>query len=297
MKTKFKTIFVVALLLFTLMSLMSFHKSNKNSSYGVWANKDFEILRTKNYFLTFNRSGNVVTSTLIKYKEINGIYRCEIFGKVVFKDNKMISQHVNFKMDSIINPLSLGNVNDFGQLGIYDEGKIIVLDPVEQINLVSSYDMTEFNTNNVGKCLQEWRLGIRITTNVDYKMISFEAGTNKHNYAFVVANGFTYCRAARLISNEYGTCFSQNIRLMNNDNEKSQFFTNNNLKTTTQKLIPDNNKFDSTKCFYDTSSIYWSFKNYTKDTINIHGCGEIYKIAREKKQSKTIKEWIKYVEN
>ena len=81
---------------------------------------------------------------------------------------------------------------------------------------------------------------------------------------------------------------------MNNANEKSQLFTNDNLKTTKEKLISDNTKFDSTKCFYDTSSLYWSFKNYTKDTINIHGCGEIYEIARENKNSKTISDWIEY---
>ena len=99
MNTKFKTITIGVLFLFTSISLMSFYRDNKNSSYGVWANKDFEILRTKNYFLTFNRSGNVVTSTFMKFKEIEGTYKCEIFGKVIFKDNKLISQYVNLKMD------------------------------------------------------------------------------------------------------------------------------------------------------------------------------------------------------
>ena len=89
-----------------------------------------------------------------------------------------------------------------------------------------------------------------------------------------------YCRAARIRSNNKGTCFAQNIRLMNNANEHTAMFADNNMELTSSELILDSTKFDTTRCVFAEQGIYWSLMKFSSDEILIHGCGgETYKYS------------------
>lgn len=286
----------ITILIAGLMLLLISFKPVRQTEIGVWANKDCELIRTENFVLYFERSGNQISATIQRIEKSSDKFVCKLIGKTIFKDSIVSYKYLNLKLDSLIDPKSIGEVQPNGQLKINANGEQQTLHLIEKINIVASYDMSEVDKDKVGLCLQQWRLGTRLTLDYDQNSISFEAGTNKHNYCFVIQPGFIYCRAAQIRSNNNGTYFAQNIRLMSNSNESTRYMTKDNRKLSSTDLIIDNSKFDSTKCVFDRNGIYWSMIKFDKDAIFLNGCGgDTYTVVKEKKTSKVITDWIEFI--
>jgi hypothetical protein len=278
-------------ILFLFCLLISCNDSKKQE-IGVWANKDCELIKTENFVLFFERTGNQISATFENSESVGDKKICKLIGKTVFKDSIVLQKYINFQLDSAIENRSIGEVTSDNMLTINMNGKVQNLDLIEKIEIVDSYEMEKVSNENIGLCLQQWRLGTRLTVDKNNNSIEFELGTNKHSYLFVIQDGIIYCRAARIRSNNKGTCFAQNIRLMSDGQESTRYMIDDNKKTSSDELKIDDSKFDPTKCVFDKEAIYWSFIKFNKDTILLNGCGEIYSVPRESKTSKTIKEWI-----
>lgn len=281
---------------FVLISLiyLSFGCTNKkNNEFGVWANENCELLKTMNSVLFFERIDSSITCNYIKFLNENEIIKGKIIGKVVFKNGIVTEQSINTDIDTILQKINIGNLEG-NEIKVNLNGKKQTLKKIETVNISSPFAMVSANDSNIGKCLQQWRLGTRLSYNQSNNSIFLEAGTNKHSYAFFVQEGFVYCRAARIRSNNNGTYFAQNIRLMSNPNEQTSTMPANNLVASSSDLVIDNEKFNTTKCIYNEEGIYWSLLKFNNDTIFLNGCGgETYLVTKDAKTLDGIDEWIK----
>lgn len=169
------------------------------------------------------------------------------------------------------------------------------LKKVEEIEIVSPYDMTECRyKHNVHKCLQEWRLGAKYGLQND--MPYCEINTNRHMFVYIVSPAMVYIRAAATRNNNNGTLFFQNIRMMRNNNtgEFTMSILPNNFSFVNNDIEIDDSKFNPDACTFDhDGGIYWSLISFTSDLILLNGCGETYQVGRPSKDS-PINEWIKY---
>lgn len=80
---------------------------------------------------------------------------------------------------------------------------------------------------------------------------------------------------------------------MHNENEHTAMYADNNYELTSSDLIIDDSKFDSTKCYFAEDAIYWSFKGFSENEIQLNGCGETYTYTPNKVKSEYFK-FIKY---
>ncbi|OFX18464.1 MAG: hypothetical protein A2033_07530 [Bacteroidetes bacterium GWA2_31_9] len=290
----FKIKLIILITIFSILFITC--KQTKQSEIGVWANKDCELIITNNFVLFFERNGNEISATLQRIEKSGDKLSCKLFSKTIFKDSIVSYKYVNTKMDSLIDKSSIGVIQNDGQIIINSKTKQQLLQLIEPLKIVDNYEMFKVEKNNIGLCLQQWRLGSRLTLDSIPNLISFELGTNKHNYAFVIQDGFIYCRAARIRSYNKGTYFAQNIRLMSNSRENARIMEEDNQKLSSDDLKIDDSKFDSTKCIFDKEGIYWSLIKFDSDTIFLNGCGgDIYPVARDEMTSKTITDWIEFI--
>ena len=268
--------------------------STNKKENGVWANKDCELLRTDKFVLFFERSENEISATLQQIEKSDNKIKCKLIGKVIFKDSVVSYKYFNPNIDSLIDENTIGIVKDNGQIEIKSK-KTQTLDLIEKIKVVDSYDMLKVNEKNIGLCLEQWILGTTMEVDKKNNSITFEAGTNKHNYCFVLNDGFIYCRASRRRSNINGTLGSQNIRLMANTREQTKYMKEDNLKFSSSVLKVNDKKFNKEKCYSDEDGNYWTIKSFVKDTIYLNGCGgDIYKIVRNDKTSTRIFDWVEF---
>ncbi|MCX6221450.1 MAG: hypothetical protein NTZ69_10715 [Bacteroidia bacterium] len=278
-------------LLLLLISLLGGCKKDQSAQLGVWASKDCELLKTRNSILFFERNKNTISATLIKYENSTKGLICHQIGRVSVIGNKIVSKYINTKLDSLIEESSIGTLTN-QQLNIYSNGNKQVLSNIEKIKIVEPYEMLDAEKDNIGLCLCQWRLGTRAS--YDNDILYFESQTNKHSYVFFIKGDYIYCRAARIRSNNNGTLFSQNIRLMFNPKEQTGQMSPENLKISSKDLIIDNSKFDTTKCYFDSEGIYWSLIRFNKDSIFLNGCGEKYFFTKDKTVLSGITDWFKF---
>ncbi len=169
------------------------------------------------------------------------------------------------------------------------------LEKVEDIATVEPYEMDDCRTDiSVGKCLQQWRLGVDY--GADENQTFCEINTNRHMFVYLVSPYMVYIRAAAARNNNKGTLFSQNIRMMKNNNtgEYTMHIMPGNLAFCRNDLEIDNAKFQPNTCtFSPDGGIYWSLISFEPGNIQLNGCGETYQVPRRQKDS-GIKEWIKY---
>ena len=163
------------------------------------------------------------------------------------------------------------------------------------IATVEPYEMDDCRTDiSVGKCLQQWRLGVDY--GADENQTFCEINTNRHMFVYLVSPYMVYIRAAAARNNNKGTLFSQNIRMMKNNNtgEYTMHIMPGNLAFCRNDLEIDNAKFQPNTCtFSPDGGIYWSLISFEPGNIQLNGCGETYQVPRRQKDS-GIKEWIKY---
>ena len=301
--------------------------------YGVWANKDCELVRTSKFSIFFERTGDTISATIkllnIRNNKIIFETRAIVFfdsanKQVTIKARDLLSGEKLLVDNGTDNKLELvqkeciventprkiivkcgGEITE--ELMIKDnelklhrsKDKCQTLNLVEKIDIVEPYQMRFANEDNIGACLQEWGLGTGFEKDDNGNHTIITITTNKHSYTFGFGKwkdmDYIYCRAARIRSNNNGTVFVQNIRLMKNPREFTAFMPDNNFEITRKSIVIDNSLFNPDVCTFTKSGIYWSLKSYDKNLITLHGCGEEeYQIGRSEKNSEDILEWFEY---
>lgn len=251
---------------------------------GVWADADCEVLRTERFALIFERSDSVIAASLIR-TEGDPV----LLGRTVFAADSVVERYIAGSDTLRADP---GTVDRNGRLRIAGIGGERLLELIERVQVTEPYQMLHASPLEAGTCLQQWNMGTRYEA--DAENISFEAGTNRHNYAFFIQPGFVYCRAARLRFNDHGGLFAQNIRLMSNSREQTAFMAPDNKAESAAPLEIDNRKFCPDQCVFDSDGIYWSFIRFEQDTAVIHGCGELYRYPRPAADGEALSEWIAF---
>lgn len=168
-----------------------------------------------------------------------------------------------------------------------------VMSKVEDIITCKPYEKSTAKSKlDIGKCLQEWRLGAKFGKDGDVFMC--EINTNRHMFVYLINSNMTYIRAAATANNNNGTLFFQNIRMMRNNNtgEMTSYMAPDNYNIAANDLKIDDSKFNPNACVFNPDGgIYWSFISFTPDQIKINGCGEIYYINRIDQ----FEEYFKYI--
>ena len=169
------------------------------------------------------------------------------------------------------------------------------LEKIEDIATANPYEMKRCSSKfEVGKCLQEWRLGVMYGVIDD--LPACEINTNRHMFVYMVNPSMVYIRAAAARNNNKGTLFFQNIRMMKNQNtgDYTMYIMPDNLAFTKNDLKIDNSKFQPNSCtFNPDGGIYWSLISFEPGNILLNGCGETYQVGRPQKDS-GLTEWIQY---
>lgn len=265
-----------ALLFFAMTFPMSFAATDLSSAKGVWASNNAEAVITDSVCIYYAKVDSSMQATL------------EIPSSNIF-------HQTNFAKDGTVTTSTLKKPLE---LEIENNNLIIGgerLKKVEDIEIVAPYEMPECNyKSDVGRCLQEWRLGSSYGIQGD--MPCCEINTNRHMFVYMISPSMVYIRAAATRNNNAGTLFFQNIRMMKNRNtgEFTMSIKRNNFNLTKNDLDIDNSKFVPDKCtFSPGGGIYWSLISFKPDEILLNGCGETYQIQRPTIDA-PINEWIKY---
>jgi len=276
---------------------------------GVWGNKDCELLRTEKYFYLFTREGDSIIAELREIDKYKNKIIYKPFAKVTLSEKNKTSNiekfyledntsHLTAEIDnmSIIsneeNQTVYEEILKNGDLRIFYNERFITLKLIEKLKVVKPYEMELGCSDNTGKCLQQWSLGTSMQKNDD--SVTFLAGTNRHSYILTLSDGFTYCRAARIRSNNKGTVFAQNIRMMKKNSEFTSSMSKNNYKISSSDLKIDDSLFDPKVCIFGENGIYWSLMSAEKNEIKLNGCGgDTYNFSRPSANN-GFNEWLEY---
>lgn len=267
----------IAILVFLVTSFMTmFGNVSLPSVRGVWANDDSEVVITDEVCIYYAK----VDSTMQAILEVPSL---SLSHKTVFeKDGSVTTSRMQ-------TPLEIEIEN--GNLVIGGER----MHKVEDIDIVAPYEMSECkDKSDVGKCLQEWRLGVKFILQEGEPFC--EINTNRHLFIYMVNPSMVYIRAAATRNNNEGTLFFQNIRMMKNQNtgEYTMSIIPDNFNIAKSDLEIDNSKFNPKACYFsEDGGIYWSLISFSPDLILLNGCGETYQVRRPAKDA-PIDEWIRY---
>ena len=262
------------------LSVMSFTAAFSGVSLpsvrGVWANDNAEAVITDEICIFYSKVDSMMQAVL----EVPSL---SLSHKTVFdKDGSVTASRVPTPLD------------------VRTDGEAIVIGgermrKVEDIEIVAPYEMAECkDKSDVGKCLQEWRLGVKFVMQDGDPFC--EINTNRHLFIYMISPSMVYVRAAATRNNNEGTLFFQNIRMMKNQNtgEYTRSIMPDNFNIAKSDLEIDNSRFNPKACFFsEDGGIYWSLISYSPDLILLNGCGETYQVPRPAKDA-PIEEWIKY---
>lgn len=253
-----------------------------NKLYGVWAGRDMELVITEELILIFERKDHLIIASLFKQTQQNNLEYFQpkaiaIFDRETSRVGLKYYDHISQKEEifgvDLFRSISLESM----KLSTLNE-MIESLTKIESIpkDRLGEYPIAE--NNNIGDCLRAWTLGVSFYENEETPSFSASIKTNKHSYTFSfnanANNPMVYCRAARLSSNNNGSVFSQNIRMMKNSREFTAYMAEDNLKMAGLELMIDDSQFQNNMCtFSEAGPIYWSLKEFTKDRIVLNGCG------------------------
>jgi len=259
--------------------------------HGVWANTDCELVQTDKYTLFFERNNGKISVTLRQNERSGDTIYSVLFTGFVFDMQTKEYERIVPTIDNAKLP-----IDDYFNL---KDGQLIVqkqtLQLIEKLEICPPYEMPVADNMNIGKCLQNWQLGV-FAHNTDPESPHIEIGTNRHSYIFTMMPNMLYCRAARIRHNNHGSVFAQNIRLMINDNtgEKTAEMDNNNIKIAATDVEINNSLFKPDVCAFEEGGIYWSFISSTPNEIKLNGCGEVYTYGRPNIENETVTEWFVY---
>lgn len=273
-----KRLFFAFLLAFVIHSI-SF-ASDFSKYRGVWASNDAEAVVTDSVCIFFEK-------TLTGLRAFLNVPTQDIYSCTTYKDSTFVVETTAPLI--LIDEVKTINGAAVKTLRIGDK----VMSKVEEITTCKPYEKSCANSrSDIGKCLQEWRLGAKFGKDGDVFMC--EVNTNRHMFVYMVNTRMIYIRAAATANNNNGTLFFQNIRMMRNSNtgEITSYIEPENYNIAANDLMIDNSKFNPNACVFNPDGgIYWSLISFTADQIQINGCGETYYINRIDQ----FEEYFKYI--
>lgn len=273
-----KRLFFVFLLALVIQSA-SF-ASDFSKYRGVWASNDAEAVVTDSVCIFFENTPTGLRAFL-------NIPTQDIYSCTTYKDSAFVVETT--KPLILTDEVKTVNGVAVKTLRIGDK----VMSKVEDIITCKPYEKSTAKSKlDIGKYLQEWRLGAKFGKDGDVFMC--EINTNRHMFVYLINSNMTYIRAAATANNNNGTLFFQNIRMMRNNNtgEMTSYMAPDNYNIAANDLKIDDSKFNPNACVFNPDGgIYWSFISFTPDQIKINGCGEIYYINRIDQ----IEEYFKYI--
>lgn len=273
-----KKLFFVFLLALVIQSA-SF-ASDFSKYRGVWASNDAEAVVTDSVCMFFENTPTGLRAFL-------NIPTQDIYSCTTYKDSAFVVETT--KPLILTNEVKTVNGVAVKTLRIGDK----VMSKVEDIITCKPYEKSIAKSKlDIGKCLQEWRLGAKFGKDGDVFMC--ELNTNRHMFIYLINSNMTYIRAAATANNNNGTLFFQNIRMMRNNNtgEMTSYMAPDNYNIAANDLKIDDSKFNPNACVFNPDGgIYWSFISFTPDQIKINGCGETYYINRIDQ----FEEYFKYI--
>lgn len=247
---------------------------------GVWASDNAEAVVTDSACIFFEQT----PSGLRAYCNVP---TQALYSRTCYKDSTFVID----RTEPLVLKEEIMPVNGASQrcLRIGDK----VMQKVEDIITCPAYEKTPAKAiSDIGRCLQEWRLGAKFGKDGDICMC--EINTNRHMFVYLINSQMTYIRAAATANNNYGTLFFQNIRMMRNNNrgEMTSYMEPDNYAVASGDLQIDNSLFNPDACsFTKDGGIYWSLVSFTAEQIQINGCGEPYYIDRDE----PCEEYFKYI--
>lgn len=273
-----KRLFFVFLLALVIQSASFANDFSKYS--GVWASNDAEAVVTDSVCMFFENTPTGLRAFL-------NIPTQDIYSCTTYKDSAFLVETT--KPLILTDEVKTVNGVAVKTLRIGDK----VMSKVEDIITCKPYEKSIAKSKlDIGKCLQEWRLGAKFGKDGDVFMC--ELNTNRHMFIYLINSNMTYIRAAATANNNNGTLFFQNIRMMRNNNtgEMTSYMAPDNYNIAANDLKIDDSKFNPNACVFNPDGgIYWSFISFTPDQIKINGCGEIYYINRIDQ----FEEYFKYI--
>lgn len=273
-----KRLFFAFLLAFVIHSI-SF-ASDFSKYRGVWASNDAEAVVTDSVCIFFEKTPTGLRAFL-------NVPTQDIYSCTTYKDSTFVVETTAPLI--LIDEVRTINGAAVKTLRIGDK----VMSMVEEITTCKPYEKSCANSrSDIGKCLQEWRLGAKFGKDGDVFMC--EVNTNRHMFVYMVNTRMIYIRAAATANNNNGTLFFQNIRMMRNSNtgEITSYIEPENYNIAANDLMIDNSKFNPNACVFNPDGgIYWSLISFTADQIQINGCGETYYINRIDQ----FEEYFKYI--
>lgn len=273
-----KRLFFVFLLALVIQSA-SF-ASDFSKYRGVWASNDAEAVVTDSVCIFFENTPTGLRAFL-------NIPTQDIYSCTTYKDSAFVVETT--KPLILTDEIKTVNGVAVKTLRIGDK----IMSKVEDIITCKPYEKSIAKSKlDIGKCLQEWRLGAKFGKDGDVFMC--ELNTNRHMFIYLINSNMTYIRAAATANNNNGTLFFQNIRMMRNNNtgEMTSYMAPDNYNIAANDLKIDDSKFNPNACVFNPDGgIYWSFISFTPDQIKINGCGEIYYINRIDQ----FEEYFKYI--
>jgi len=306
--------------------------SNIEQLFGVWANDNSELVITNKTILLYQRKGTDFYSTVLMYKiNTNQIdvytkavaifskfkekasckYFCNTKEKWIESGDKLdLQTPIRIKSFSIINSnssLSISNdnetflkLNKINNILTFNFSINANFEQIEKIQVCNFKIGEKATEDSIGKCLTKWNLGSGFLEDDKENNFTTEITTNKHSYLFTLTkwnnDKILYCRAAKIKSNNKGSIFAQNIRLMKNSNEFTAKMAENNSIISKENILIQDHLFNPKSCVFINGGeeIYWSVKEFSEDEIILNGCGgEEYKHSRPKTKSENY-EYFKY---
>lgn len=273
-----KRLFFVFLLALVIQSASFASDFSKYS--GVWASNDAEAVVTDSVCMFFENTPTGLRAFL-------NIPTQDIYSCTTYKDSAFLVETTK----PLILTDEVKTVNGVAVKTLRIGNK--VMSKVEDIITCKPYEKSIAKSKlDIGKCLQEWRLGAKFGKDGDVFMC--ELNTNRHMFIYLINSNMTYIRAAATTNNNNGTLFFQNIRMMRNNNtgEMTSYMAPDNYNIAANDLKIDDSKFNPNACVFNPDGgIYWSFISSTPDQIKINGCGETYYINRIDQ----FEEYFKYI--
>lgn len=265
---------------FVLMSVCISFASDFSKYRGVWASNDAEAVVTDSVCIFFEKTPSGLRAFL-------NIPTQDIYSCTFYRDSSFVVETA--APLTLLDEVKIVNGVTVKRLRIGDK----VMSKVEEITTCKPYEKSCANSkSDIGRCLQEWRLGAKFRKNGDIFMC--EVNTNRHMFIYLVNARMIYIRAAATANNNNGTLFFQNIRMMRNNNtgEMTSYIKPDNYNIASKNLKIDNSKFNPNACVFNPDGgIYWSLISFTADQIKINGCGETYYVNRMSQ----FKEYFKYI--
>ena len=265
---------------FALMSVCISFASDFSKHRGVWASNDAEAVVTDSVCIFFEKTPAGLRAFL-------NIPTQDIYSCTSYRDSSFVVE--TSTPLTLLEEVKTVNGVTVKRLRIGDK----VMSKVEDIMTCKPYEKSCANSkSDIGKCLQEWRLGAKFGKDGDIFMC--EVNTNRHMFVYLINTRMIYIRAAATANNNNGTLFFQNIRMMRNNNtgEMTSYMEPDNYNIAANNLKIDDSKFNPNACVYNPDGgIYWSLISFTADQIQINGCGETYYVNRIDQ----FEEYFKYI--